>query len=119
MASVGLLDDDNETSAAENPFDGLSREDVTASLKAWRDGLSLTRPLSNTADGETTRPRTSGALRTRYDCDTSKVYSPFSKRCTMWHVWPPNGLACHPRRFSFASTNQRILLTEPARCSAQ
>lgn len=115
MASVGLLDDDNETSAAENPFDGLSREDVTASLKAWRDGLSLTQSLSNAADGETTRPRTSGTLRTRYDCDTSNVYSLF-KRCT---AWPPNGLACHPRRFLFASTNQRLLLTEPARCSAQ
>ena len=88
MASVGLLDDDNETSAAEDPFHGLSREDVTASLKAWRDGLSLDRPLLNDADRETARPRTSGALRTRYGCTTSTVYERESP------AWSQHGLAC-------------------------
>lgn len=39
LASVGLLDPPEET--ALDPFAGLSREDITASLREWRQKFAL------------------------------------------------------------------------------
>lgn len=66
MASVGLLDDEDEDDTGDDPFGGLTREDVTSSLKAWRERLSAPLPVRRGGAADpAARPSTSASPRSR------------------------------------------------------